>query len=114
MGALWQVAAYRGDLELPSEEEMLASARRVAEWKREHSSYEPTYNMAVSTRYQQHLDVLCQDLGVSQWRMLPNLPAEIFARYDPTAYSGVVDSYLARSAKRRARGHIRLVTPVDA
>ncbi|MCB9745395.1 MAG: NAD(P)/FAD-dependent oxidoreductase [Alphaproteobacteria bacterium] len=114
MGALWQVAAHRGDLTLPTAQEMLDSAQRVAAWKREHSAFEATYNLAVSTRFQQHLDVLMQDLGVSQWRMLPNLPAEIFARYDPTAYGGVVETYLADSARRRARGETLRVVAVDA
>jgi len=114
MGALWQVAALRGDLQLPSQAEMLASAERVAAWKRDTSSYEPTYNIAVSTRYQQYLDILLQDLGISQWRKLPNLPAEIFARYDPTDYRGVVQAYLAKSEKRQSKGIVRRPAMADA
>ncbi|SHK30172.1 Predicted flavoprotein CzcO associated with the cation diffusion facilitator CzcD [Reichenbachiella agariperforans] len=114
MGTLWQIAAHQKDLQLPSETEMLASAQRVSQWKIAHSSYESTFNIAVSTRYQQHLDILLQDLGISQWRKLPNVPAEIFARYDPTDYKGVVEEYLAKSAKRKAKGQVKHVMPVDA
>ena len=106
VGAVWAVAAHRGDLRLPDEAEMRASAERVAQWKRDHSAFEPTANLAVNTRYQQHLDMLLQDLGISQWRKLPNLPAEIFARYDPTDYAGVTRTYLDQSARRRAKGAV--------
>ena len=114
IGALWQVAALRGDLDLPSRADMLASAERVAAWKRARSNFEPTYNIAVSTRYQQYLDILMQDLGLSQWRKLPNLPAELFARYDPTDYKGVVREYLAKRETRRAKGVVRTPVAVDA
>jgi dimethylaniline monooxygenase (N-oxide forming) len=100
MGSLWQVAAHRGEIALPSEAQMLAEAERVAAWKREHSAFEPTANMAVNTRFQQYLDMLMQELGFSQWRKLPNLPAELFARYDPTDYAGLVDRFAARSRSR--------------
>ncbi len=114
IGALWQVAALRGDLDLPSQADMLASAERVAAWKRAHSTFEPTYNIAVSTRYQQYLDILMQDLGLSQWRKLPNPLAELFARYDPTDYKGAVKQYLAKREKRRAKGKVQSLAPVDA
>lgn len=114
MGALWLMAAFRGDLKLPSPEEMAESAERVSQWKRKHSSFETTSNIAVSTRYQQYLDVLMQDLGISQWRKLPNIAAELITRYDPTDYRGVIADYLKISGKRKARGIERPVMPVDA
>jgi len=113
MGSLWQVAVHRGEIELPSQEAMAAEAERVAGWKRDHSTFEPTANMAVNTRYQQCLDVLLQELGISQWRKLPNLPAELFARYDPTDYAGVVDSYAtrARAPKSNAKSREPVAAP---
>ena len=107
-------AAYEKDLQLPSEEEMLASAQRVTQWKLSNSSYESTFNVAVNTRYQQHLDILLQDIGVSQWRKLPNIFAEVFSRYDPTDYKGVVEKYLEESKKRKAKGEVKHVMRVDA
>jgi len=101
MGALWQIAAYEKNLQLPSKDEMLASAQKVTQWKTTHSSYESTFNIAVSTRYQQHLDILLQDIGISQWRKLPNIFAEIFSRYDPTDYKGVVEKYLKKVKKEK-------------
>ena len=101
MGSLWQVAAHRGEIELPSSEHMQADAERVAAWKRQHSTFEPTANMAVNTRYQQTLDNLLQELGLSPWRKLPNLPAELLSRYDPTDYAGVVAEYAAKRPRAR-------------
>ncbi|MBJ7536170.1 flavin-containing monooxygenase [Marinomonas transparens] len=114
MGALWQIAAHEKSIQLPSQEEMLASAQRVTQWKMKHSSYESTFNIAVNTRYQQHLDILLQDIGVSQWRKLPNVFAEAFVRYDPTDYKGVVKEYLLQSEKRKAQGKVKHVMAVDA
>lgn len=111
VGALWSAAALRGDLELPSVAEMKASAERVSRWKQEHSAYESTFNLAVNTRYQQYIDILLQDLGLSQWRKLPNIPAEIFLRYDPTDYRGIVPEF-QRLRKRRPAAPV--VQPVDA
>lgn len=114
MGTLWQVAAYEKDLQLPSEEEMLASAQRVSQWKSSNSSYESTFNIAVNTRYQQHLDILLQDIDVSQWRKLPNIFAEVFSRYSPTDYKGVIEKYLEKSKKRKAKGEVKHVVTTDA
>lgn len=114
IGALWQVAAYQKNIQLPPLEEMLASAERVAQWKIKHSSYESTFNIAVNTRYQQHLDILLQDIGISQWRKLPNIFAEVFSRYDPTDYKGVIKEYLVHAKKHKAQGKTKHVTPTDA
>lgn len=114
VGALWLVAAFRGDLQLPSPEEMATSAKRVAQWKQEHTAFEATYNLAVNTRYQQYLDVLLQDLGISQWRKLPNVAAELFMRYSPTDYCGIVAECLEQCKKRRAKGIVRQVMSIDA
>ncbi|BFM48676.1 NAD(P)/FAD-dependent oxidoreductase [Marinomonas sp. THO17] len=113
MGALWQIAAYEQTFQLPSEEDMLASAARVMQWKKDHSSYESTINMAVNTRYQQHLDILMQDMGISQWRKMPNVFAEVFSRYDPTDYKGVIKEYLTKS-QQTSFGAIKPTVAVDA
>ncbi len=114
VGILWQIAAHEKDLQLPSKKEMLASAQRVTQWKEDHSAYESTFNMGVNTRYQQHLDILLQDLGISQWRKMPNVFAEVFSPYGPTDYSGVVEQYLADSKRRGTTGAKIQVKPVDA
>jgi len=114
VGTLWQIAVFENNLQLPSKEEMLASAQRVSKWKLENSAYEATYNIAVNTRFQQHTDILLQDIGLSQWRKLPNIFAEVFARYDPSDYDGIVEKYLEESEKRRLKGMVKQVMPVDA
>mmetsp|Transcript_30106 Transcript_30106/g.72264 ORF Transcript_30106/g.72264 Transcript_30106/m.72264 type:complete len:563 (-) Transcript_30106:98-1786(-) len=103
LGALWMVAAFESDLELPTVEEQLASANRVAQYKQENSTFEPTYNMAVSTRFQQHLDMLCQDLGLNPWRKLPNPVKEYFQRYGPGDYASCVEEYMQRRQRRKGK-----------
>jgi cation diffusion facilitator CzcD-associated flavoprotein CzcO len=63
---------------------------------REHIHFEPARSCAVNTRYQQYIDIMLADLGVSPYRKLPNLPAEIFAQYGSSDYATVVDEWLAK------------------
>jgi hypothetical protein len=54
-------------------------------------------------RFQQYIDILLADLGVSPYRKLPNLFAEVFARYGPGDYVGVSAEYERRRQKRKPR-----------
>ena len=56
--------------------------------------------MAVSTRFQQYNDILLKDLGLSPYRKLPNVPAEIFGRYGSADYKGVVEEYNRKRTRR--------------
>lgn len=112
MGALWMVAAFEGYLELPSEKRQIASAHRVAQYKQQNISFEPTYNMAVSTRFQQYLDMLCLDLGISPWRKLPNPVAEYFQRYGASDYATCVEEYLKLRETNKGVQH-RVVFEAD-
>ncbi|MGR8918855.1 MAG: flavin-containing monooxygenase [Gammaproteobacteria bacterium] len=98
VGALWLGAVLRGDLELPPAAEQLASIERIRAWKREHITFEPSRACAVSTRFQQYLDAMLRELGLSPYRKLPNVFAEGFMRYGAADYAGLVDDYLARPA----------------
>ena len=113
VGALWLVAKFRGELELPSPKQMLQSAARVAQWKEEHMAFESTMNLAVNTRYQQYIDILLHDLGISQWRKLPNIAAEMFLRYNPTDYRGIVEEFQEHAKELRERGLVQRVMAVD-
>ena len=103
VGALWLAALWRGELTLPPVEEMEAAVEHIRAWKRANITFEPSRSCAVSTRFQQYLDILLQDLGVSPYRKLPNIFAEIFARYNAADYAGVVDEYLARPPRSPRR-----------
>lgn len=96
VGALWLAALWRGELELPSLDEMERDVEHVRAWKRAHIHFEPSRSCATSTRYQQYLDIMLADLGISPYRKMPNAFAEVFAPYRPADYAGVVDEYLAR------------------
>lgn len=96
VSALWLAALWRGELELPSAAQMEADIAAVLAWKRAHVQFEPSRSVAVSTRFQQYLDILLLDLGLSPYRKLPNVPAEIFGRYEVADYAGVVEEYLAK------------------
>jgi hypothetical protein len=79
---LWLCAHLCGDLQLPSVDEMEQSIEYVRSWKRCHIHFEPSRSCAVSTRYQQYLDILLkEELGVSPYRKLPNVLTEVFGRY---------------------------------
>jgi hypothetical protein len=93
VGMLWLSALLDGDLELPSVEEMENSMATVLEWKREHIHFEPSRSCAVNTRFQQYIDILLQDLGLSPYRKLPNVFAEVFGQYGATDYAGIFEEY---------------------
>jgi cation diffusion facilitator CzcD-associated flavoprotein CzcO len=103
VGALWLAAWWRGELALPPVDEMERAIAHVTAWKRAHVHFEPSRSCAVATRFQQYLDILLGDLGLSPYRKLPNVFAEIFARYGAADYAGLVEQYLARppAAPRR-------------
>ncbi|MDB4929828.1 MAG: NAD(P)/FAD-dependent oxidoreductase [Myxococcaceae bacterium] len=107
VGAQWLCCLLRGELTLPSPEAMERSIDRVRAWKREHIAFEPSRSCAINTRYQQYLDILLQDLGVSPYRKLPNPIAEVFGRYGSADYAGVVDEV------RRGGSRLRAVLPLD-
>ncbi len=96
VGALWLAALWRGQLELPPPLRMEREALEVQAWKREHIHFEPSRSCAVNTRFQQYLDIMLADLGVSPYRKLPNVVAEIFAPYGPADYAGVVAEFQGR------------------
>lgn len=99
IGALWLGAVVRGDITLPSSEEMERSLSSVRDWKREHIQFEPSRSCAVSTRFQQYIDAMLLELKISRWRKMPNIFAECFSRYGASDYANVVDEYLAREAQ---------------
>ncbi|HND33184.1 MAG TPA: hypothetical protein PLA94_24470, partial [Myxococcota bacterium] len=109
VGALWIAALWRGELSLPPVAEMEAAVDHIRTWKRAHIQFEPSRSCAVNTRYQQYLDILLQDLGLSPYRKLPNVLAEIFVRYGASDYAGVVEEYL-KSPPREARRPVALPT----
>lgn len=102
IGTQWLCAYLRGDLQLPSAAEMERSIEYVRNWKREHIKFENARSCAVSTRFQQYLDILLKELGVSPYRKLPNVLAEIFRRYEASDYQAVFEEYERGRAKRTA------------
>lgn len=99
IGALWLGAVMRGDITLPSSEEMERSLSAVRDWKRDHVQFEPSRSCAVSTRFQQYIDAMLLELKISRWRKMPNIFAECFSRYGASDYADVVDEYLARETQ---------------
>ena len=74
---------------------------RIREWKRANIQFEPSRSVAVNTRFQQYIDILLKELGVSPYRKLPNVFAEIFGRYGSSDYTKIVEEY-SRAAGRRS------------
>jgi hypothetical protein len=102
IGTQWLCAYLRGELELPSVEEMERSIENVRTWKRENIKFENARSCAVSTRFQQYIDIMLKELDVSPYRKLPNLFAEVFSRYEAYDYKGVYEDYERKKAKRTA------------
>lgn len=102
IATLWLCASLRGELQLPSEEEMQHSIEHIRQWKRENIKFENARSCAVSTRFQQYIDILLQELQVNTYRKLPNPLAELFSRYEASDYEGVYEEYERAKAKRTA------------
>ena len=92
-GTLWLSALFNGELTLPQTAEAEASMARIRDWKRQRVRFEPSRNCGVNTRFQQYIDILLKDLGISPYRKLPNAPAELFGRYTARDYAGICESY---------------------
>ena len=103
IGTQWLCAYLRGELEIPSMEEMERSIENVRRWKRENIKFENARACAVSTRFQQYIDILLMELGVSPYRKLPNPIAELFSRYEASDYKDIYEEYEQRKAKRMTR-----------
>lgn len=88
---------------------MEKSIDHIRKWKSKNCVFETTLNCAVNGRFQQYLDILCMDLGVSPYRKMPNFLAEILAPYGAADYREVqreVDKARARGKKPR---HVMLL-----
>jgi hypothetical protein len=100
IGTQWLCAYLRGELELPPTEEMEQRIEHVRSWKRANIKFENARSCAVSTRFQQYIDILLMELQVSPYRKLPNPLAELFSRYEASDYKGVYEEYEHKKAKR--------------
>jgi dimethylaniline monooxygenase (N-oxide forming) len=99
IATLWLCAYLRGEIKLPAVEEMERSIEHIRAWKRANIQFEPSRSVATNTRFQQYIDILLKDLGVSPYRKLPNIFAEIFGRYGSSDYADVVEEYNNKSTR---------------
>ena len=102
IGTQWLCAYLRGELIIPSTEEMERSIEVVRLWKRDHIKFENARSCAVSTRFQQYIDILLKELEINPYRKLPNPIAELFSRYEASDYKGIYEEYNRAKAKRTA------------
>ena len=107
---LWLAAYLNNDLQIPSAEDMEASMEKVQQWKREHIQFEPSRSCAVNTRFQQYNDIMLKDLGLSPYRKMPNLFAEIFGEYGASDYKDLHAEYKSCREKMELP---RPLMPVD-
>jgi dimethylaniline monooxygenase (N-oxide forming) len=94
VAALWVGALLRGELLLPSVAEMEAAIEHVQAWKRANINYEPSRACAVNTRFQQYLDIMLTELGLSPYRK-PDPLSEQFVRYEASDYANLIEEYRA-------------------
>ena len=102
IGAIWLCAYLNGDIRLPARAEMLRRMETTRDWKRKHINFEPSRSCAVNTRFQQYMDIMLLELGVSPYRKMPNLLAEIFVQYGAEDYCNILDEYLSGARERNA------------
>ncbi len=102
IGMIWLCAHLNGDIRLPARAQMLRCIENTREWKRKHINFEPSRSCAVNTRFQQYIDIMLQELGVSPYRKMPNLLAEVFVQYGASDYRNVLDEYLNGTRVRNA------------
>jgi dimethylaniline monooxygenase (N-oxide forming) len=103
VGMVWLGATLRGDITLPSPEEMERSIERVRQWKQENILFAPSRSYDVSTRFHQYLDVMLADLGVSPYRK-KNPLTELLGAYQSDDYRGVFEEWERGRARRPAPG----------
>jgi hypothetical protein len=99
IGTQWLCAYLRGELELPSTEEMERSIEHIRRWKRDNIKFEKARSCAVSTRFQQYIDILLMELKVNPYRK-SNPIAELFSRYEASDYHGIFEEYERARTKR--------------
>lgn len=99
IGTQWICAVLDGQIKLPDPSEMEASMQRVAQWKQKNMHYDPARAYGTSTRFQQYIDVLLKELGLSPYRKMPNVLAEVFGRYNARDYKGISEAYLAKKMR---------------
>jgi dimethylaniline monooxygenase (N-oxide forming) len=100
IGTQWICAYLRGELQLPGETEMERCMADTMQWKRTYVNFDPARSYSTSTRFHQYIDVLLKDMGVSPYRKMPNVFAEVFARYEAADYRGITEEYNANKKKR--------------
>ncbi len=110
IGTQWLCAYLRNELELPLVAEMERSIEYIRTWKRANIKFENASMCAVSTRFQQYIDILLMELEVSPYRKLPNVFAEVFSRYEASDYKNIYEEYERNKAKRTSPLH---VLPLD-
>ena len=81
----------------------------VRMWKMKNCVFETTLNCGVNTRFQQYLDILCMELGVSPYRKMPNFIAEILSPYGAADYRGVQKELEKARASRKKPRHAMLL-----
>jgi len=95
VGTVWLCAVMDGCLTLPSVEVMEASIETVRAWKREHITFEPSRSSATNIRFQQYLDTLLMEMGLSPYRK--NMLTEALSPYGARDYRAVLTEYENRA-----------------
>lgn len=109
IGTLWTAAVIRGDLKLPSIEEMEKSAENILTWKRDNSLGEPSRAYGISMRFHQYLDTLLTDLGLDPNRKKHPI-LEWVSAYTAADYRDVLEEY---ERLRKTQQTPRVPQPLD-
>jgi dimethylaniline monooxygenase (N-oxide forming) len=100
ISSIWFDAVLRGDLELPAPDAMEASTRKVRDWKRANTMFEPTRGYLVGSHLHNYLGVLLGDLGLRPQRKRSKV-SDMMGTYTAADYATVIDEYEGLKGTRR-------------
>lgn len=103
MQALWTAAFMLGKLDLPPDmDSMEMEVATFNAWTRKRYLEQGRKHAYAIYDYLSYIDTLLRDMGIRTARK-GNLFVELFVRYKPSDYRGVVDEFLAALAKGHRR-----------
>ncbi|KAI0468798.1 FAD/NAD(P)-binding domain-containing protein [Xylaria cf. heliscus] len=98
LGALWAAAYLQGKLELPSLDDMEMEVATFHAWERKRYLEMGLKNSYCILDFLSYIDTLARDLGIKSSRK-SNPFSEMFVRYKPSDYRGLIDEFLAAQNK---------------
>jgi dimethylaniline monooxygenase (N-oxide forming) len=96
IGARWLVECFKGNLSLPSQQEMLEDIEAELEWRKKERPYAILGGACITPFTFHYIDELMQDMGLKKRRKPWNPIGEFIMPADPSAYSNLRQELISR------------------